>query len=601
MCIRIPRILTVLAVGLGLTLLFPAAARAQNPANCNGCAIAVSINKSQVTAVPGQVVTYNGTITNRSVDGSTIGCEWNQVNSSFICPGPLGSADGTSHPILTNGVLPPDDNAIPWGPFNCTMPNITGAAQAKLALTGNLEDLEGVADPQDASQTVSVTVQSCVVKVDKQVSCNGGLTWQDTRDVAFGADPVSSNEDGTSGCGPVLFGQPVLVRYFVKNDGTHSVFSCTLHDSNSAFGPDISGGALAQIAANTTVGPFAGGPGGQGATCSAELNASEPNSVTATCFCTSDLNPDLKKSATDSATISCHPPETPFNVSKECVPGATPGIDTVRINVTAGSGVLKLSCSVDDRIHVSNPTCPTPPPSDAFHASGSALSVAPFAFDLDPTASQLVTGSVGPLTADACNTVAVTCTNLDGDFEPVTQFAEAVCPGRSGCFSRTPGFWGTHPAITQSVLTAAGGLTVCGLPVTTTDASITSAIEAVCSVGTDGKILGSNVTQLIRQCTAAELNVAASGQGGGSCSTANSVDIATLIGNCCSTATTCTNGVLTQTQCISALDAFNSLELNGVQIFQQPGPANSSICEASKGDGIVLGLDSGIKSGNKKK
>ena len=186
----------------------------------------------------------------------------------------------------------------------------------------------------------------------------------------------------------------------------------------------------------------------------------------------------------------------------------------------------------------------------------------------------------------------------NGATEEVVSSVAAEKPAKRASVSLTAGDGDKFVRLTVLARrTRVGGETV----VTTTDASITSAIEAVCSVGTDGKILGSNVTQLIRQCTAAELNVAASGQGGGSCSTANSVDIATLIGNCCSTATTCTNGVLTQTQCISALDAFNSLELNGVQIFQQPGPANSSICEASKGDGIVLGLDSGIKSGNKKK
>src|SRR5436189_2846509 len=82
-----------------------------------------------------------------------------------------------------------------------------------------------------------------------------------------------------------------------------------------------------------------------------------------------------------------------------------------------------------------------------------------------------------------------------------------------GCFTRTPGFWATHPAITQAVLGA--GLPSCGLVVDTTAAATpVSSTEDMCSVGTDSKAnhTSSQQVQLIRQCMSAALNLAATAQ-----------------------------------------------------------------------------------------
>jgi hypothetical protein len=74
-------------------------------------------------------------------------------------------------------------------------------------------------------------------------------------------------------------------------------------------------------------------------------------------------------------------------------------------------------------------------------------------------------------------------------------------------FTRTVGFWKHHPVLTQTVVTTAGDLTVCGEPITNVaidDAH--SALEAMCvSIGGDQRL------QLARQLMAASLNVAAGG------------------------------------------------------------------------------------------
>jgi hypothetical protein len=129
-----------------------------------------------------------------------------------------------------------------------------------------------------------------------------------------------------------------------------------------------------------------------------------------------------------------------------------------------------------------------------------------------------------------------------------------------------------------------------GSPVSTT--------EAICSVGTDGKILGPQETQLIRQCTAAFLNVAATEELGGSCAGAFLPDggiipegLTALLDACCDGDSVCTGATVpgfTIGSCIDQVDAFNSTELNTVTFPFNTGPADSSICRASKGNGVVV-------------
>src|SRR5437667_82845 len=148
-----------------------------------------------------------------------------------------------------------------------------------------------------------------------------------------------------------------------------------------------------------------------------------------------------------------------------------------------------------------------------------------------------------------------------------------------GCFTRTPGFWGTHPVITQKVL--GNGLPSCGLVVNTTAAATpVSSTEDICSVGTDS---GANHTspqplQLIRHCISAALNLAATAHAPqpGDC---NSVfpGITQMFNTCCTGPTrVCDSGAspgaIDASGCIGTLDRFNNLETT-VDLGLRPAPA----------------------------
>ncbi len=148
-----------------------------------------------------------------------------------------------------------------------------------------------------------------------------------------------------------------------------------------------------------------------------------------------------------------------------------------------------------------------------------------------------------------------------------------------GCITRTPGYWGAHPDITQRFLP----LENCGIPITNTGAFPTfppfigSAIEDLCSHNRDAKDndgkFNNNIDkstspqqlQLIRQCMAAHLNLAASAFFEGGCANelgalSELFDGAT-IDECCGP-TICggdlTGSEISETSCIDFLDAFNN-------------------------------------------
>src|SRR5262249_34850116 len=133
-----------------------------------------------------------------------------------------------------------------------------------------------------------------------------------------------------------------------------------------------------------------------------------------------------------------------------------------------------------------------------------------------------------------------------------------------------PGFWGTHacPAegceeqggscaqnITQAVIDASGGITICGEPITNTLLNDQqSAVEAICIANAGGAI---TKKQLARQLTATALNCVVSG-GQGPVDVCHGVSIDTTFLAC---NTVCTSSSATKTDignCISALDCFNN-------------------------------------------
>ncbi|MFP5414601.1 MAG: hypothetical protein ACLGG1_06270 [Gammaproteobacteria bacterium] len=174
--------------------------------------------------------------------------------------------------------------------------------------------------------------------------------------------------------------------------------------------------------------------------------------------------------------------------------------------------------------------------------------------------------------------------------EAVTDSDPAVllCEGVDTCLTRTPGFWGTHPHVTVQFL----DIEVCGNTIDNTGAGNgNSSAEAMCMSGRDAKKAGSNMSylQLVRQLTAAKLNIAASATDGGTCDSVGGVNIDSLIERCellcdASAKTIAASG------CIEQLDAFNNSEdtLETFGPFIQPGPAAPAECQAANGNGIIV-------------
>jgi len=183
------------------------------------------------------------------------------------------------------------------------------------------------------------------------------------------------------------------------------------------------------------------------------------------------------------------------------------------------------------------------------------------------------------------------CTTAGCNGQGVCDQAHMMCT--LGCFTRTPGFWGLHPAVTRAVL--GGGLPSCGLVVNTTaPATPVSATEDICSVGTDSKANNTSPqqVQLIRQCMAAALNLAATAQAPtpGDCNSV-SPGISSQFDTCCTGPTSvCDSGAspaaIDASGCIGILDRFNNLETT-FDIGVGQGRAEPSACQASKNNGFL--------------
>lgn len=174
--------------------------------------------------------------------------------------------------------------------------------------------------------------------------------------------------------------------------------------------------------------------------------------------------------------------------------------------------------------------------------------------------------------------------------------AVLVCTGQDECLTRTPGFWGTHPHVTVQYL----DISVCGKPIDTTRAGNNhSSAEAMCMSGVDAKNAtpksNMHYLQLVRQLTAAKLNVAASLEDGGTCDTVGGVNIDALIARCearalCGDSGATGGSLITASGCIGLLDAFNNSEdtLDVFGPFVSPGPAAPAECQKATGNGVIV-------------
>jgi hypothetical protein len=86
------------------------------------------------------------------------------------------------------------------------------------------------------------------------------------------------------------------------------------------------------------------------------------------------------------------------------------------------------------------------------------------------------------------------------------------------------------------------------------------------------------------------LNVAASATLEGSC-TGAFPDLSDLLDACCDADSVCTGATVpgfSVGACIDQVDAFNNSDPDTLNFPFQTGPANSRICRASKGNGVVV-------------
>jgi hypothetical protein len=577
-----------LAIGALLVTSSPASAQ------CNANLFDISIVADRLVAVPGETVNYRVIITNRSEQAGFIGCDVENVTADFFCPDATGAPTVFEANVVTDRDFPADNSVNIFPPltdpaFTCIMPNIDGFAFAEVrGPAANLVNEQGqIIGAVTIQKSIAVNVLRTQVRVDKQVSCNGAPFVD--------AMLVVANDDGINGCSAVD-GQPVAVQYQVQNAGESGLFQCVLtvtqaNNTPSSFSPlPIPIGNLTS-GQTTPLIPAVNSP----QACSQSLENEEPDTARVSC-CTVNQSPcpeGLAITAFDVATFTCQSrPE--LAVEKVCVDQNNDGIGEITVTVTASAADLDLvNCQATDNLFRDDPTCPA----DQGAATLVPLSP-PNPFNVPAGGQVELTGltPAPPLTANACNTVSVTCT-IESTSETLTESADAVCPGAGeGCLTRTPGFWGNHPRITALFLPQ----TVCGVELDTVEAGDTSsATEAICSVGNDGKILGPQLTQLVRQCTAAVLNVVASASGGGNCP-GDFPPLTSLLEDCCGFRDGDDGGSVCQgnppvpgptiQSCIDQLDAFNNSPdtLPPFGPFVSPGPADSSKCRDSRNNGVVV-------------
>ncbi len=247
-----------------------------------------------------------------------------------------------------------------------------------------------------------VTIDSCEIKLDKQISCDGGTTWQDVTGLGAPGEGAAadSTDTLTQGCVAKL-GASVEVRYVLSNAlPTAAPVSCTSF-SDSVTGPISASFPIAPQAASTPVvitsSPFA---------CTVASSGSDTATLS-TCTC-SGLNGlsgtaqtvavDSGSLLTDTAThfcagvtvdkqVSCNSGTTFVDIGQETANGdgtngcaGTAGVSSIEAQWFAqNQGTIPLTCNLSE----SNANFPTT------GASGISLfpgSTSPVAIGGGPTA-----------------------------------------------------------------------------------------------------------------------------------------------------------------------------------------------------------------------
>jgi hypothetical protein len=471
--------------------------------------------------------------------------------------------------------------------------------------------------PGSAQGSILFNVLSCAVEIDKQVSCDGGMTFFDVSGVddteppsmtlsslcigfnAFGANPATN----------------IVVRYKARNTGNVDATCSTsnadstgdttqgLFDSNLGILP--AGVTVTSIPATQT-GYMLAIPDTTVA-CSSALSASEPDTATLVCQCATGNTAEpiiFAPESMDSATFACESPN--LAVTKTCGTANTSGNSAVTVSYDSAAGSAALSgCTLTDTVFAG--PCVMGAPSSTT-VVGSVTGIPATLTDPTSTATTVTGLTATGLTntactgADCCNQATVNC-NVTGSPGPETISASGVadCPIVSGdCFTRTPGFWGTHPKAQDLIIAESPfDIVSCGVDLDTSLANTQgSGTEDICSIGGGKKnppqtTISNTQRQLERQCAAANYNLAVSAFENVSC---EGVDpgINTTVATCCNNANSVCNTGGDTNGCIGLLDAFNNFDFTTIvgpgsvdaTDFGPPG-AQPAQCQASKKSGFV--------------
>src|SRR5438132_5398746 len=445
-------------VVLGLLLLAISGGQAlahRSPSDCNANRLTPSLDQNPAgNIVSGQTVAYTVGVFNPG-PGTGIGCDVTGTTVTFTCPGPDGSPSGQTTVLGTGLSFPADNSGDTIFPsVSCTIvvtPGVTSAtarAQAGQNTGNRAADLtkgvlhdSAIDDPFVRINDLSVTVNTCVAKVDKQVSCDGGLTFHDV-------GLVSADDDGhTDLClgwnaftvdGTAAAAEAIQVRYAVGNAGTADLLNCSIGEGNPGFPGTVSVGSLAgacvadvdcgNAQATCVNGACVVTSGASSAACSATLSAAEPDKATVTCDCTPTPG-EVQATAFDEASFQCQTPG--LTVTKDCALRDTNGNSAVTITVTNTGSAARANCKVTDT-NLTGESCTTPP---GLPAGGNAVSVSPNMFDLGVGAPAVTAaGTITGLTQNSCNTASVTCEivgsvdpNNPGHAKTLTATAQDTC------------------------------------------------------------------------------------------------------------------------------------------------------------------------------
>lgn len=544
------------------------------------------------------------------------GNEWTPVTSDFTLDGPIDL-----NPLLP---LPTIDGL-------CSAGLDERAYRISCDICGPDPDEPSMSNEADAS----VECVDCSVTMDKQVNCDDKTgTWGETC-VGWYDDDLMPE------------GAETWYRYRVTNDDTGrsvDVTSCEFDDGNALIDPIGTPGGLPLVPGESSDWVEYQNDrcqDGEGSTngvvncaCLPTIDGQDivigPNSNVVGdndngTDWTPPLGPDgtpgptwglCSADAEDPATLVCE--SVSLGADKVCDEQDEGGDNAIRITVTNAAEVDGVkaadltNCAVVDTLTGGTPvdvTCYDGIGSDTVVALPGAKFTIPGATGIANTVYEC-RGSVNGLTESTINNVVVTCEVEDTGKVKTARSSDECEVERDGCYTRTPGFWGTHPHIADLFL----DVEVCGNTHNTTDAGPfeeptdydepypSSTTEDMCSVGKDAKSnnLGSTTNthvQLLRQCTAAALNIAATQAGGAQCRTVsdtNNLLIAEVFDSCCNTLCTSdpTEGDINASGCIDDLDEFNNsddipFDWDGDDPFVSPGPADSSQCRSSKNNGFL--------------